>query len=232
MTITPPRSVSLFGHDVSDRRILSMLPGTTGYSTHRPMLALVLAWFDSAGIGTPRLGTLYEFGCGDGSTPFLSMFCQEVATHVFFDSDVAWFEKFVGPGAVERAQGAGSIFCCIRKGNGDDAILRFPDWDAVPLDSMGPRSIDLALIDHAPGERRKAELTRLREKATFVVVHDSEQDGCGDYGLEPVLATYRYRLDDYPGGPGTTLASNYVDVSGPMWAEGLRALRSIADTFK
>lgn len=222
----PIPSVDLFGEPISD--VLSpMLVKATGYGSHRPLLVLALSWFNTRGAGTPRLGTIYEFGTGHGSTPFLQDVSRwRQSTLVSLDSDEEWFFKFY-PREIDRPGPRGVIGAITTPR--DAGIVRFQGWDDVPLDTMGPRSIDIALIDHAPGERRHVELTRLIDKATFVVVHDSEQDGAGDYKLEPVLWRYAYRLNDYPGGAGTTLVSNYVDVTSPAWVEGLAAVRSVAN---
>jgi len=230
----PIKSVDLFGQPVEESSILRMLSGATGYGSHRPMLALALSWFNTRGAGTPRLGTLYEFGMGHGSTPFLMAVAEERrSTYVGFETNEEWFFKFIAkpPEWSASSGGVRGVCCGMVKPGEDHVAFMLADWDAVPLGSMGVRSIDVAFVDHAPGERRHVELARLREKATFVIVHDSEQDGAGDYRLEPVLDTYAYRLDDYPGGAGTTLVSNYVNVSHGPWVDGLRRVREIANAL-
>lgn len=218
-----PPAIDLFGRSFPTRDVLAFVRDA-GYGSHRVLLYLALSWFraDSA----RPLRTVYEFGMGEGSTPFIAAFCAECrATRVHFDSDRSWAARFFEVGGA-----AGPIFGAIKPHGSDPSVVSFQTWDDVPIGTMGAYSIDVAFVDHAPGDRRRVEVARLRDKATLVVVHDTELDGAGDYQLEPEFARYRYRLDDHRGGAGTTIVSDVVDVS--QWAIFRERIREVMEAAR
>lgn len=84
------------------------------------------------------------------------------------DSDSAWLARFR---YLERP--------------GHD-LQTVSDWDLCP-------AIDwkwgLVFVDHAPAERRIIELTRIRDRADFIVVHDTEDPR---YGYEQVFPLFEH----------------------------------------
>lgn len=228
MTTHPnlPRSISLFGHDIDDPTILAMIPGASGYGSHRLLMALALAWFQSdPNGGVPPLKLVTEMGLGEGSTPFnAAHVARHKANRLCADTDSAYFTRYFE--YVDRQEGGVLSVLCYHGHELNYLFKSFPGWDEWAKFYSMSRP-DLTLIDHAPGERRTIDLARIADASMFVVVHDSEKIGAGDYKLEPSFAKYKYRLDDYPNGAGTTLVSNFVDVSAPPWQAGLAMLRSV-----
>lgn len=225
MTDLRIKTIDLFGRTIDDPAVLGMIPNATGYGSHRVLLALALAWFDPKGLRAPRPNCVYEFGMGEGSTPYIAAFCSAHGVNrACFESDPSWFARYFEPGYI-----SGNVLGGFRANDGKTTIINgYAGWDSIPIESLPARGIDVALVDHAPGQRRKVEIERLREKATFVVVHDTEKDGCGDYQVEDALSSYKFRLDDHPGGAGTTIVSNYIGVSSEPFVIGLLRLRSLA----
>lgn len=223
-TANLPRSISLFGRDIDDPTIMAMIPGATGYGSHRLLMALALAWFQSdPNGGVPPLGIITEMGLGEGSTPFIAAHvARHKAARLCADTDSAYFARYFEY-AVRQEGGVLSAYCS--PGSNPETRV-FASWDKWAAFYAMSRP-DLTLIDHAPGERRTIDLARIADTSMFVVVHDSERDGQGDYKLEPSFARYKYRLDDYPGGAGTTLVSNFVNVNTAPWVAGLARLRSV-----
>lgn len=220
-----PRSVSLFGRDIDDPTILAMIPGATGYGSHRLLVALALAWFQSdPNGGIPSLRLIAEMGLGDGSTPFIAAHvARHRASRICAETDSVYFTRFFEY-AVRQDGGILSASC--RPGEKVETMA-FASWDSWANFFRMARP-DITLIDHAPGERRAVDLARIAHTSAFVIVHDSEQGGAGDYKLEPSFARYKYRLNDYPvGDPGTTIVSNFVDVTSDPWSAGLARLRAL-----
>lgn len=220
-----PRSISLFGRDIDDPTILAMIPGATGYGSHRLLMALTLAWFQSdPNAGIPPLRMITEMGLGDGSTPFIAAHtARHKANRLCADTDWAYFTRYFEYTDPVH-DGVFSALCY----HGKDPLTKsFPDWDHWSGFYAISRP-DLTLIDHAPGERRTIDLARIADTSMFVIVHDSQQTGAADYKLEPSFARYKYRLDDYETcADGTTLVSNFVDVSTAPWREGLARIREV-----
>jgi len=143
-------------------------------STHIPLLAACVA---------RTSGPVLELGCGDYSTPLLHWLCRGRRL-VTLESDAAWLARYED----------------LRSPTHE--LLHVPDWaSARPIDE-GPW--DVALIDHAPGARRVPDIRRLMHRATFLVVHDTEDP---DYGYESVLPQFRHRHDDRRVRPWTTVVS-------------------------
>src|SRR4051812_43871707 len=94
-------------------------------------------------------GNVVEFGCGEGSTPYLQRYCIDTKRMFFsFENNFQWAKK------------CGSTF--IRS------------WEDVT-----PMNIDVLLIDHAPGERRWIDIEKYKDEAKIIVIHDSEEHGGG-----------------------------------------------------
>jgi hypothetical protein len=101
------------------------------------------------------------------------------------DSNVEWVERFTS-----------------LRGHSHE-LRRVPSWDAVDLTD---RFWEVALVDHAPAERRVVDIARLADRARFIVVHDSEDRI--NYGYERVLPGFRFRYDYKRLHPWTTVVSN------------------------
>jgi len=94
-------------------------------------------------------GRVVEFGSGEGSTKFLSKYCQDnKRDFLSFDSNLEW------------ANNTGAQF--------------ISNWDRLDL-----QNIDVLLIDHAPGERRWIDIEKYKDIAKVIVIHDSEPSGHG-----------------------------------------------------
>jgi hypothetical protein len=130
-----------------------------------------------------------EFGCGYGSTTLLNRYCKKNNRFFFsYETNFEWAEKFEG-------------------------VTYVTDYNKVYLDRVEWKQ-GVIFIDNAPGEMRKDLIAKHAWNGEVLVVHDSEISSSYVYGLEPVLSTFKYRLDYAPvGQPHTTIVSNYVDLS-------------------
>lgn len=84
------------------------------------------------------------------------------------------------------------------------------DWDSVFLEK--PWSI--ALIDHAPSERRVIDIMRLADWADYIVVHDTRWKQEKHYGYKKVLSNFKYRKE-YPTMTTWTTVVGNKDVKWP-----------------
>lgn len=116
------------------------LKDVANWSNHRNLLYPALE---------ATTGIVVEFGCGEGSTPYLREYCSYRNREFFsFESDPKWAEK-------------------------QDSI-HVPSWDNVSLEE-----VDVLLIDHAPGERRCVDIEKYANIAKIIVIHDSEPEATG-----------------------------------------------------
>jgi len=155
--------------------------GMSDYGSHFSVLAAVVA---------QTTGPVLELGVGDYSTPMLHYMCRGRLL-VSADSDLEWLKRF-------------TAYACPRR----HEFQHVTDWAAWPMPES--TSWAVALVDHAPGERRVEEIKRLKGRCRFIVVHDTETDYAtgANYGYEPVLATFAYRSDFRRYRPYTTIVSD------------------------
>lgn len=138
-------------------------------------------------------GDVIELGSGEGSTSLLRKFCsQQSRRFESYESDYEWSLK----------TGAAWV----------------SDWDhPVRFDPVGGiwRKCGLLFVDHAPGEHRKVAVERMADKAEIIVIHDTEEGGAGDYGLDIAWPHFKYRLNynRLCGGAGATAVSNTIDLN-------------------
>lgn len=129
---------------------------------------------------------IYEFGCGNGSTPLLSL--QQRFNS--FETNKEWADKFIH-------------------------TVDIDSYFDIPFPSMFHYGWELGVlfIDCAPGEIRKDLIDKWKDEAKVIVVHDSEKSSQFCYDLEPTLSQFEYRLDYEPvGKPHTTIISRKINV--------------------
>jgi hypothetical protein len=172
-------------NQVSSERIRALFEGVvSGYGTHRPVLGEAVA---------QTSGPILELGLGDESTLSLCELSRVAGRDVYsYDHDPGWVERFVhlrGP---------------------HHFIAQVPSWDECPIESQ---MWSVALVDHAPAERRIVDIRRLALRCLVLVVHDAEDPV---YGYDAILPLFSYILEYRQFKQHTMLLSNYVDVS--RWA--------------
>lgn len=145
------------------------LEGVNDWSNHRLLLWLALE--------ETKTGDVIEFGCGDGSTPFLHEYCKKHKRRLYsFDNNREWISKFTHMASKNHS------FCFIEN-----------DWHVVKDICQNPTVI---LIDHAPGERRIVDVKRFADMNGIQVLHDTQpQPTAADYGWERIWNLFKYRVD-------------------------------------
>lgn len=139
-------------------------------------------------------GPVVEFGIGHGSTPFLHEYCSDRKLYSY-ENNLEWLDQFKH----------------LKSEN--HKLFFVKDWDDVELDQ-----VDVLLIDHSPGSRRKEDLAKYANIAKIIVLHDSEIPGwnASDYQVRPVFSKFKYTKDlqpEYHGGAWASILSNFIDVT-------------------
>ncbi len=134
-----------------------------GAATHYPILAAC---------AVRTRGPVLELGAGDYSTPLLSLLCKgrKILT---LDSDPKWLERF------------GDLK------SDDHSFHLVSDWPGCPL--IESRQWGVAFVDNRPHHQRTPLIRRLKDRARFIVIHDTENNAL--YGYEEVLPEFKYRFD-------------------------------------
>jgi len=157
------------------------MPDKTSFGTHLP--PLINAVLRTKGI-------VVELGAGNYSTPILHEICKIQKRVLFtFENDKTWLEKFTDLKTKRHG------------------IIHIDNWDKV-TDIV--TQCDVALIDHAPPERRIIDIRRLKNIAQIMVIHDVERNRT--YHYSEVLPLFKYIKIYKRFRKQTALVSNTVDV--------------------
>ena len=160
---------------VLDKIIPKAFIPTNDWDSHRPLLWLALH---------DTIGTVYEFGCGRGSTRQMYNYCRN-HDRVFFS-----FET------------------------NSEYAKRYNETINIETYNVTIHRAGIVFIDCAPAELRAPLIEKYADVADVIVVHDSEVSAGYVYGMEKILNTFKYRVDLQGGGmPSTTAVSNVFDVT-------------------
>lgn len=89
-------------------------------------------------------------------------------------------------------------------------VLFVKSWDEAEIE----RPWDVALIDHAPAERRIVDIRRLANWAKYIVVHDAEGRAGRFFHYEQIFPLFKWQWNYNGAMPKTSVFSNFVDLSG------------------
>jgi len=155
-----------------------------GFASHQPVLMTLLNKIKKAKV--------LELGIGYGSTPII-VDNSEFSEH--YETDLDWFNNLKQEFSSEK-----HIFELIKnhsKYEWDDAVVFEKEWD-------------IAFIDNASGESRQSNLLKLKDKAKFIVCHDTEElykPSASNYGWDFSTFKYQYVFDKY--NTFTSVVSNF-----------------------
>lgn len=157
------------------------------YGSHIPVIVKALSLTS---------GDVLEMGAGLTSTPFLhwmtSPFKRKLVT---YENDPEYYNG-------------------LRQFQDDyHQVLLIDDWDKAEIE----KNWDVALIDHAPNERRKIDIARLKDYARYIIVHDTYHKQEHHYDYNSIYPLFKYRFDYNPMGdryymPYSTVLSSSVDL--------------------
>ena len=135
-------------------------------------------------------GPILEFGSGPYSTPLLhelALISQRELLTV--DNCEEWLSHFA------YLQNEWHTLKFVEDWTKFEESLQLCYWDVV-------------FIDHAPTLRRKTDIELLRDRANYIVVHDSDAFG---YQCDEVFRTFEYRFDNKRK-PWTSVFSNKYEL--------------------
>jgi len=158
-------------------------------ATHYGILAAMIA---------KTVGPIVEFGSGHYSTPMLHyMSCAMNRVALSIEVSPDWCKYFED----QFGHGSHKFFCTENK-----LVSR-----AFPESQYHNTKWDVALIDHGPELDRPRCVEMMRNKAKFIVVHDSEPLAVA-YNWGNIFSTFKYRFywDFY--GNGTMVVSDVEDI--------------------
>lgn len=144
-------------------------------------------------------GPVLELGCGDFSTPILHTVCRGRKL-VSLENDPEFIKTYLD----------------LR--TADHEIALVPTWNTQHPDLLKilEHPWDLAFVDQHPCAYRGPFIEILRKNTKLIVAHDTEPVHADLYGYEPLLSTFKYRLDynrfPFPPCPWTSAVSDHLDV--------------------
>lgn len=137
-----------------------------------------------------------ELGIGYNSTPLLHWLCKEKELSLFsFESDQEWLEKF-------------------EEFKEDQHFLGFNDF--LGETPMVNTSIEFGLVfvDHRPARKRRSSVLSYKDKADYIVLHDSELKDDPAYKYRSIIKEFKYSFEYKKcGTPYTIVLSNKKDLS-------------------
>lgn len=133
-----------------------------------------------------------ELGIGWNSTPLLHWLCHEKNLPLLsFESDENWLE----------------LFKSFETDTHHLFLHNFLEDIEVDFD------IGLVFIDHRPARKRRSSAKFFKDKADFIVLHDSELAEDPAYKYTPIYEHFKYKHEyKVVGEPHTMILSNRVDL--------------------
>jgi hypothetical protein len=153
--------------------------------THIPVLVKLLKHLDKP---------VLELGIGWSSTPLLHWMCKEKKLDLIsIESDGEWIKSF-------------------RTFRSDTHSILQAD-ENFTLDFELPDNFSLVFVDHKPARKRRASAVFFKDRADFIVLHDSELADHRAYKYTPIYDLFKYRLE-YKGvdKPYTIVLSNRINL--------------------
>jgi len=134
-------------------------------------------------------GDVLEVGTGYFSTTLLDWLCSFSGRKlVSYETDQNWYN---------RAKKMQSDY---------HDIIFVENWNDVPLEE---KHWGLAFVDHDPHKERAHTIERLKDKADYIVAHDTEPRSENGYGYPRIYPLFKYRFDFKKVEPWTSVFSNF-----------------------
>ena len=162
------------------KHIPTSFASLSDWDSHKPALNLAVT--------KGAIGSITEFGCGEGSTPMLKALADSVGCNFFsYETNAEYAERY--------------------------NATKMNDYNEIHLSDREWKQ-SILFIDLAPGEQRKEMIAKHANNAFVIVVHDTEPGAEYVYGMSEVLNSFKYRLDYEPvGKPHTAIVSNFINVT-------------------
>lgn len=153
------------------------------YASHLPILAKVVE---------KSTGPILELGVGH-STLLLHTMCKQTNRLVVsYENDPAWYEQY------KKFETDWHQVRLI--GSMDDVSADYMDWGVV-------------FIDHRPATDRRTQARRFRNKAQYILLHDSEPEQNKFFGYKKIYPEFKYVYQYTKTKPHTAVLSDFWDLS-------------------
>lgn len=138
-------------------------------------------------------GDVLEIGTGLYSTPLLDWLCEMYGRKlVSLDTDKKWsslnIEKYQKP---------------------SHDVIFAPDMDKI---NITDRHWGLVLIDHSPSPRRRIDISRLKNHADYIIIHDSQPSKDWKFRYSKIYPEFKYIFHYNKINPHTTVVSNFKNL--------------------
>lgn len=161
------------------------LPVSLAYGTHLPCLIKAVE---------KTTGDILELGTGLFSTPYLRYSCMLSGRRlVSYENFRDWYNF-------------------IRKyydDNTNHQMYLIDEYKNAPID----HEWDVVLIDQTPDSSRKEEIIRLKDKAKYIVIHDSNPSNDKVTRYSTIYPLFKYKTVWQGDKNSATVLSNLVDLS-------------------
>jgi hypothetical protein len=153
--------------------------------THIPVLVKLLKHLNKP---------VLELGIGWSSTPLLHWVCQEKNLKLIsIESDREWIKSF----RTFRSK--------------NHSIFQADENFALNFEL--PDNFSLVFIDHKPARKRRASAVFFKDRADFIVLHDSELADHRAYKYTPIYDLFKYKFEyKGVGEPYTMVLSNKINL--------------------
>jgi len=153
--------------------------------THIPVLVKLLNHLNKP---------VLELGIGWSSTPLLHWVCQEKNLKLIsIESDGEWIKNF----RTFRSK--------------NHSIFQTDENFTLNFDL--PEDFSLVFIDHKPARKRRSSAILFKDRADFIVLHDSELADHKAYKYTPIYDLFKYKFEyKGVGEPYTMVLSNKINL--------------------
>lgn len=158
----------------------------------KPMHVMMTHLLLIARIFDKSSGPILEMGTGYFSTLFFDWLCCTFDRKVIsYDNNKRWGQR------------------ALRYKSDYHEVHIVNDWDKADIDNT---HWGLVFIDHAPQRRRHIDVIRLKDKADYIIMHDTEPEADKWYRYSRVWKYFKYRYDYDKTKPWTSVVSNFKDL--------------------
>lgn len=155
------------------------------YGTHLPALIKAVE---------KTTGDILELGTGIFSTPYLRYMAMLYNRQVFsVENYKEWYDfmlKYWEPNKNHHIYFVDDY---------SKTSINVPLWDVV-------------LIDQTPDSSRAEEIIRLKDRAKYIIIHDSNPSNYKVTGYDKIYPLFKYKTDWHGDKNRTTILSNLVDL--------------------
>lgn len=138
-----------------------------------------------------------ELGVGYSSTPLLHWLCKDKRITLYSaETDNVWADRFK-----EYSDQFSHYLFYVNN-----------DWNWAFIDDFIPRKLGLVFVDNRPAKKRVSNAVYFKDRADFIVLHDSELADHPAYKYDRAYKHFKYVYHYTKVKPYTAILSNFIDV--------------------